>query len=115
MASIENCILHLGHVNSENKKLIKLFGLIISSLQCQFFSAFFDGGLHIVEGSIGRMKLYLSILLSISPVLPAPWKAAFLMDYIEKFEGHSITIVTSSSGSSLSRKHLSQVTNTSIK
>ena len=64
---------------------------------------------------IGRMKSYLPILLSICPLLSAPWKAAFLLDYIEKFDGHSITIVTSSTSTSLSRKHLSQVTDKSIK
>ena len=51
----------------------------------------------------------LLLLFFLCPVLPAVSKPAFLLEYIDKFEGHSVTLVISSSGFGLSPKHLRQV------
>ena len=54
------------------------------------------------------MELLLLVLF-LSSVQPATWKPDFLLEYIDKFEGHSVTLVTSNRGSGLSDKHIRQV------
>ena len=55
------------------------------------------------------MKLIILALL-IGPILPSEWQIPFLFDYMESFEGHFITLITSNPDWSLYRKKLSQVT-----
>ena len=54
------------------------------------------------------MELLLLVFL-LSPVQPAAWKPDFLLEYIDKFEGHSVTLVTSNRGFGLSEKQIRQV------
>ena len=54
------------------------------------------------------MELLLLVFF-LSPVEPAGWKPDFLLEYIDKFEGHSVTLVTSNTGFGLSEKQMRQV------
>ena len=54
------------------------------------------------------MELLLLVLF-LFPVQPAAWKPDFLLEYIDKFEGHSVTLVTSNRGFGLSEKQIRQV------
>ena len=55
------------------------------------------------------MELLLLVFF-LSPIQPAAWKpAAFLLEYIDKFEGHSVTIVASNPGFGLLEKEVRQV------
>ena len=62
-----------------------------------------------LKGQTGLGMELLLLVLFLSPVQPATWKPDFLLEYIDKFEGHSVTLVTSNRGSGLSDKHIRQV------
>ena len=64
----------------------------------------------VLKGETVTGMEFLLLVFLLSPVEPAAWKpAAFLLEYIDKFEGHSVTIVTSNSGFGLSEKEIRQV------
>ena len=51
----------------------------------------------------------LSLFFFLCPVQPAEWKPTFLLEYIDKFDGHSVTLVTSKADTSLLEKQIRKV------
>ena len=54
------------------------------------------------------MELLL-LFFFLCPVLPAEWKPTFLLEYIDKFDGHSVTLVTSKADAGLLEKQIRKV------
>ena len=63
---------------------------------------------QLTEETLLGMEL-LSLFFFLCPVLPAAWKPDFLLEYIDKFEGHSVTLVTSNSDTGPLKKLIRQV------
>ena len=70
-------------------------------------SIFLQGSLRVdLKGQTVMGMELLLLVFFFSPTQAAAWKPAFLLEYIDKFEGHSVTLVTSSPGFGLSEKQI---------
>ena len=75
----------------------------------QFLSSIPQGlASHLPEQTLLGMELLL-LFFFLCPVLSADWKPAFLLEYIDKFDGHSVTLVTSLAEAGLLEKQIRKV------